>query len=470
MNRRDFLTGLGAAIAASGLLKNADARERAAENLLSGGKKRKPNIIFILADDLGYGDLSCYGQQKFQTPNIDRLATEGKRFTQTYAGSTVCAPSRCSLMTGLHQGHARVRGNRRGGVPLLPEDTTIAENLQKAGYKTAMFGKWGLGENGSTGAPNSQGFDEFLGYTDQVHAHSYYTDYLWHNDRKITVDKTKYTHDLFAQAGLDFIRQHKDEPFFLYLPFTIPHASIEVPEDSLAEFRGKFPDKPWTGGKTPYFLQQTPHAAYAAMVTRMDRDVGRITALLKELKLDEKTLVFFTSDNGPSVEGGSDPQFFQNTAGLRGVKRDLYEGGIRVPMIARWTGKIKAGQTSDQPWAFWDVLPTLAAVAEIDAPKNTDGISVLPTLTGKGKQKQHDYLYWEFYERGFQQAVRMGDWKGIRLEQGKPIELYNLRADREEKNNVAAENPSVVKQIEDIMRTAHISSPDFPENKKAAEG
>lgn len=471
MNRRNFLTALGAGAiaAATGSLANEVGAQSGATAASRRTPKRKnqPNIIFILADDLGYGDLSCYGQQKFQTPNIDRLASEGKRFTQAYAGSTVCAPSRCSLLTGMHQGHARVRGNIEGGdLPLRSEDLTIAEILQKKGYKTAIFGKWGLGFTETTGAPNKKGFDEFLGYTDHVHAHHYYTDYLWRNDQKIAVDKTKYTHDIFIEEALNFIRANRNNPFFLYLPVTIPHAAVAVPEDSLAEFRGKFPEKPFPGNKY-YTPQATPHAAYAAMVTRLDRSVGQITTLLDELKLDENTLVLFSSDNGPSVEGGSDPKFFQNTAGLRGIKRDLYEGGIRVPLIARWRGRIKPG-TSDLTVAFWDVMPTLAEIANAPVPKTTDGISIVPTLFDKGRQRRHEYLYWEFYERGFQQAVRLDDWKGLRLKKDQPPELYNLRTDREEKINVAAQNPQIVQKIEEIMRRAHVPSAEFAKTAKSS--
>lgn len=425
-----------------------------------GAGQQHINIIFILADDLGYGDLSCYGQQKFQTPNIDKLAAEGMRFTQFYAGSTVCAPSRCALMTGLHTGHARIRGNAGGGgVPLRPEDTTIAKVLKKAGYVTGMFGKWGLGLNGTTGQPNRKGFDEWFGYLDQTHAHFYYTDYLWKNLEKVPIDKTQYSHDLFVAAGLDFIRRHRNEPFFLYLAFTIPHPSLEVPEDSLRQYLGKFPERPFNGPH--YDTQPTPHAAFAGMISRLDRDVGRIMALLKEVGIDDNTLVFFTSDNGPHKEGGGDPEFFKSSGPLRGIKRDLYEGGIRVPMIARWPGRIKPGQTSKQVYAFWDVLPTAAAVADVQPPPNLDGISILPALLGQPAQP-HEYLYWEFFEHGFQQALRLGDWKAVRLGPGRPLELYDLGTDIHEQNNIADKHPPVVVRIEAILKMARTDSEDWP--------
>jgi arylsulfatase A-like enzyme len=429
---------------------------------------RRPNIIFILADDLGYGDLGCYGQKQIQTPNLDRLAAEGIRFSQCYAGSTVCAPSRCALMTGLHTGHCQVRGNAL--VPLRPEDVTVAEVLKTAGYRTGIVGKWGLGEPDSTGIPNRQGFDYWFGYLNQRHAHNYYPDYLWRNHEKVAfpgnvVEKgvaTKravYSHDLFTEEALKFIEQERDKPFFLYLAYTIPHANneagkqgMEVPSDA------PYSDKPWP-------QQQKNHAA---MITRMDADIGKLVKRLGELKLDDQTIVFFSSDNGPHREGGGDPQFFGGSGPLRGIKRDLYEGGIRVPMIVRAPGRIKAGQVSDQVWAFWDFLPTAAELAGAKGPEAIDGISMAPALVGEKEagrvQKQHDFLYWEFHEGGFSQAVRMGDWKLVRRPYAKDPapELYNLKNDLGETKNVAAENKDVVVRIEASLKNARTDSTNWP--------
>jgi len=461
ITRRKFLrsAGYGALAAAAGAQMQSCAATRSIAGKLSLSR-RKPNIIYILADDLGYGDLGCYGQKVLRTPNIDRMAREGVRFTDCYAGSTVCAPSRCCLMTGYHTGHARVRGNKRH--PLLPEDVTVAEVLKDAGYVTGIVGKWGLGEPGTTGIPNKKGFDEWFGYLNQRHAHNYYPDYLWENEKKYYLGGKKYSHDLFTQRALDFVKRHRRRPFFLYLAYTLPHANnelgaktgngMEVPSDA------PYSDKPWP--------QQEKN--FAAMVTRLDRDVGRLFALLKELGLDENTIVFFTSDNGPHREGGHKSDFFDSNGPLRGIKRDLYDGGIRVPMIVRWPGKIEPGRVSDVPWAFWDFMPTAAELAGTRAPEGIDGISMVPAILG-GEQKRHEYLYWEFYERGFQQAVRMGDWKGVRLAIGKPIELYNLEKDIGEKSNIAGERPDVVAKIEEIMRQAHLDSPYYrvrPRKKK----
>lgn len=426
----------------------------------------KPNIIFIHADDLGYGDLSCYGQRNFQTPNIDRLAQEGVRFTQYYAGSTVCAPSRSALMTGQHTGHTRIRGNAR--FPLLPEDVTVAEVLKQGGYRTALIGKWGLGEAYTTGIPTRQGFDYFFGYLNQRHAHNYYPTFLWRNEQKVklknvvpdeddegsgnSTNRLDYSHDLIAEEALKFIEQNSRQTFFLYLALTIPHANneaksrgMEVPE--LGEFAGKdWPEQ---------------ERAKAAMITRMDKDVGRLMALLKQQGVDQNTVVFFTSDNGPHKEGGSDPNYFDSNGALRGIKRDLYEGGIRVPMIVRWPGRVKAGRTSDQVWAHWDFLPTAAAIAGVKTPKNIDGISMLPAIVGK-KQLNHEFLYWEFHEGGFKQAVRMGNWKGVRLDPADKIELYDLSADLSERNNVADANPEIVKKIESYLKSGRTESELWP--------
>ena len=466
-------------------------------------EKRKPNIIFIMADDLGYGELGCYGQEKIRTPNIDRLAAEGMKFTQLYAGSPVCAPSRCTLLTGKHTGHAYIRGNdempERGDVwhdpnlegqrPLLPNTTTIGTLLQEAGYKTAAIGKWGLGGPGSTGHPNKQGFDFFYGYLCQRVAHNYYPTHLWRNEEKDILEGNEYflphqkfpadadpndpkayekyrgkhySMDYLTKEALNFIQENKDQPFFLYLPYTVPHLALQVPDDSLEEYLGEFPETPYLGNRG-YLPQRMPHAAYAAMITRMDRDIGKILALLKKLGLDEDTLIFFTSDNGATFQGigGADPAFFKSNAPFRGFKQDVYEGGIRVPMVARWKGKIEPRAMTDHISAFWDVMPTLAELVGMKPPNDIDGISFLPTLLGKNqKQKKHDYLYWEY--AGRKQAVRMGNWKGVRLRPSKPIQLYDLSKDIREENDVAQNYPDVVRQIEAIMIEGRTESKLFP--------
>ncbi|HKQ39279.1 MAG TPA: arylsulfatase [Verrucomicrobiae bacterium] len=425
-------------------------------------KPKKPNIIFILADDLGYGDLGCYGQTKIKTPNIDRLAAEGMRFTQFYAGSTVCAPSRSALMTGQHTGHTRIRGN--DPVPLRPEDVTVAEVLQKAGYKTGAIGKWGLGLANTTGVPTKQGFEEWFGYLSQTHAHNYYPTQLFRNDEIMFFDENSggrkglYSHDLFTKAATNYIRVTKYFSFFLYLPYTIPHANNELRQKGM-----EVPsDAPYSKEDWP-----EPEKNKAAMITRLDRDIGRILDQLKSLEIDDNTIIFFTSDNGPHKEGGVKPEFFNSSGGLRGIKRDMYEGGIRVPMIVRWPGKVPAGKVSDQVWAFWDFLPTAAEIAGEAAITNVptnhiDGISMLPTLLGRKQTNQHEFLYWEFHENGSKQAVRMGDWKAVRLAPKQPLELYNLKTDRPETNNVAADHADIVSKIEKYLLTAHTESERWP--------
>ncbi len=456
-NRREFIktTGLGAlSITLPGFW--------------SCGKKpeRKPNVIFILADDLGYGDIGCNGQEKIKTPNIDKLAAGGKRFTQHYAGSTVCAPSRCSLMTGRHTGHTFIRGNRpKNGYQFeIPQDSfTVGDVFKQAGYSTGAVGKWGLGGPGTSGDPNKQGFDYFFGYLGQVQAHFYYPDHLWENEKKVYLEEGTFSHDLMTEKALKFIETNKEKPFFLYLPYTIPHAELKVPDDSLEQYKGKFPEKPYAGRH--YGSQETPRAAYAAMVSRMDADVGRVTALLEQLGLDKETLVIFSSDNGPHKEGGIDPEFFKSSGPFRGIKRDLYEGGICIPMVTYWPGRINPGTESSHVSAFWDFLPTACDITGTVPPAGCDGISYLPELLGKD-QKKHDYLYWEFHEQGGKQAVRMGNWKGVRLKVKKnpngPVELYNLKNDIREKNNVAAENAEIVKNIREIMNSARTESKEFP--------
>ncbi len=494
MRRRTFLkaAGIGSAAAMLSPLGGCQFFE-----------KRKPNIIFIMADDLGYGELGCYGQEKIRTPNIDRLAAEGLKFTQHYAGSPVCAPSRCTLMTGKHTGHAYIRGNdempERGDVwhdpnlegqrPLPPNTTTIGTLLQKAGYKTAAIGKWGLGGPGSTGHPNKQGFDFFYGYLCQRVAHNYYPTHLWRNEEKDILEGNEYffphqkfppdadpndpkayekyrgkhySMDLLTKEALNFIQENQNSPFFLYLPYTVPHLALQVPDDSLAEYLGKFPETPYLGNRG-YLPQRTPHAAYAAMISRMDRDIGKILDLLHKLGLEENTLIFFTSDNGATFQGigGADPAFFKSNAPFRGFKQDVYEGGIRVPMIARWKGKIAPGTVTDHISAFWDVMPTLAELVGVKSPEDIDGISFLPTLLGKDqKQEKHDYLYWEYARR--KQAIRMGNWKAVRLRPSKPIQLYDLSNDLHEENDVAKDFPNIVREIEKIMIEGRTESALFP--------
>jgi arylsulfatase A len=449
-----------------------------------GSKKEPlPNIVYILADDLGYGDLSCYGQQKFSTPNIDRLAREGMLFTQHYTGCTVSAPSRSCLMTGLHTGHTPVRGNKgwvpEGNFPLPAESYTVAEMLKTKGYVTGAFGKWGLGYIETEGDPNSQGFDEFFGYNCQSLAHNYYPDHLWHNHEKVLLpenDSSKtgiYSADLIHKAALDFLETNKDKPFFLFYPTTIPHAELFAKEEYMKMFRGKFnPEKSFKGTDEgpdfrlgPYGSQPEAHAAFAAMITELDDYVGELLGKLKELGLEKNTIVIFASDNGPHLEGGADPDYFNSNGDLKGYKRDFYEGGIRTPMLVRWPSKVKAGSESNHISAFWDILPTFAEITGAENPEGIDGISFLPTLLGK-KQKQHEYLYWEFHEQGGKIAVRMGNWKAVKLNIDKTpqglTELYNLSTDIGETNNIALSNPETVKQMEEIMKKAHTSSKDFP--------
>ena len=439
-----------------------------AAGALSAQSRRPPNIVFILADDLGYGDLGCYGQKMIRTPNIDRLAAEGLRFTNCYSGCTVCAPSRNVLMTGRHAGHITVRSNP-GGVPILPSDVTVAQVLKSAGYATGGFGKWGLGAIDTPGVPWKHGFDRFFGYLHQVHAHFYYPPYLWDNDRKYPLDgndngkRTTYSHDVIAAKALDFIRAHAGrQPFFCYVPFTIPHMEYLVPQDSIAEYHASIPEV-GTLARGHYAEQPYPRAAYAGMITRMDRDVGRIMALLKETKVDGDTIVFFASDNGP-IPPPLEAEYFHSAGPWRGRKQSFYEGGIRVPMIARWPGRIARGATSDLPWYFADFLPTAAEIAGAKTPAGLDGIPVTPTLFGQGEQKKHDFMYWElppynaktgeFPKQDPPQAVRMGDWKAVRPKPNAPLELYNLQHDPAESNNVAAQNPKVMEKIAAYLKTA----------------
>ena len=413
----------------------------------------RPNIIFILADDLGNFDLGCYGQKLIKTPNIDRIAAEGMLFKQAYTGATVCAPSRSCLITGQHTGHTTVRANwslrTKQRVPLNAGDVTVAKVLKEAGYATGIFGKWGLGEPETTGLPNRHGFDDWFGFLNQDHAVDYYTDYLWRNQNKETLKgnlnggKKEYTTDLFTREARRFIRQHQRDPFFLYLAYTAPHQDLMVPRDEW------YSRENWS----------EDDKLYAAMTTWMDRGIGEVTALLKELKIDDNTLVFFSSDNGAGHKAGL--PLFRSTGPFRGAKSEVWEGGIRAPMLARWPGKIKAGAVSEQPWAFWDFLPTAAELAGAKPPANIDGISVVPTLTGK-KQPQHEFLYWENPGRRFEQAVRMGDWKAIRQGLDGKTALYDLASDIGETTDLALENPGVVKRIEEILRTVRTDALEYP--------
>jgi arylsulfatase A len=461
-HRRNFLRTLGGAAAGAALSCRSTAPD--------GPPPAKPNIVFLMADDLGYGHLGCYGQKHIRTPHIDRLAAEGMRFTDAYAGCTVCAPARATLMTGFHTGNSPVRANT-GGVPLRPGDVTVADVLKDAGYATGLFGKWGLGVEGSTGEPTRQGFDEYFGYLHQIHAHFYYPEYLIDNGERYPLPgnadgaRGQYSHDEIVDKALDFLRRKSGEPFFLYVPFTIPHAETLVPEDSLAEYDGKFPENPFDGGERQHYsAQEKPNAAFAGMVTRMDRDVGRIMDTLAELGLDENTIVFFTSDNG-SIEGFNiDDGIFKGSGPLRGYKRDMYEGGLRVPMIVRWPGKIAAGAVSDLPWAFWDFLPTAAELAGAVAPGGIDGISVVPTLLGQAAQPRHEYLYWENPVGGdLLQAIRMEEWKAVKLGRDVPIELYNLRDDIGETTDLAGHEPEIVERMRELFVTARTEPPPQPE-------
>ncbi len=430
------------------------------------GDAQRPNVIFILSDDLGYGDLGCYGQKLIKTPAIDKLAAEGTRFTQVYAGNTVCAPSRCALMTGKHTGHTTVRGNGKPEAPWRADETCVAEIFKAAGYKPALIGMWGVGENETTGAPNKKGFDYFFGYLTQIDGHYYYPPFIWRNTEKFPLDDNAggkhgtYTHDLFALEALKFVRESREQPFFLYLALTIPHTNNEAKPNGM-----QVPDD------APYSNEKWPATEknFAAMITRMDKDIGALMALLKESGIDERTLVIFASDNGPHKEGGHDSEFFKSRGPLRGIKRDLYEGGIRIPAIARWPGKIAAGAVSAQVWAFWDFLPTMAELTGQKAPAGIDGVSILPALLGQ-KAVEHPPLYWEFHERGFSQAVRMGDWKAVRLGLQKPLELFDLSKDLAEEHNVADEHKDVVAKIEEYLKTARVDSELFPIGGKKGKG
>ena len=453
--------------------------------------QERPNVLFILADDLGYGDLSCYGQERFETPAIDALALEGMRFTQAYAGTTVSAPSRSCLLTGMHSGHTYVRGNierePEGQYPLPAEAHTIFHVFKEAGYKTAAFGKWGLGFVGTTGDPQAQGCDTFFGFNCQLLAHSYYPDHLWDNSQRVDLKdnvlqvqygRGTYAPDLIHQKALEYLdNASSDEPFFLWYPTILPHAELIVPEDSIIrKFRGKYPEKAFQGTepghpafrKGGYCTQLYPHATFASMVTRLDVYVGQLVEKLKEKGLYDNTIIIFASDNGPHKEGGADPDFFNSNSIYRGYKRDLYEGGIRVPLIVSWPGHVQAGTETDFMCAFWDMMPTFCDILSSDIRTSVealDGISLLPVLTGQKGQKEHDYLYFEFQEQNGKQAVRKGPWKLIyqNIRGDKPYyELYNLAADPSERHNVIDRFPDIAAELKEVMKEAHVESNDFP--------
>jgi arylsulfatase A-like enzyme len=428
-------------------------------------KPERPNIVWILADDLGYGDLGCYGQKVIKTPHLDRLAAGGMRFTHCYSGSTVCGPSRCCLMTGLHTGHSRIRGN--GDKPLRPEDVTVATLLKRAGYETFGVGKWGLGDLGTTGLPNLQGFDYWFGYLNHMHAHNYYPDVLYRNAQPVKLDgnvvrrgvalqKKVYAPDLMLQEALGVLDRTMETPFFLFFASTLPHANnetgratgdgMEIPD------HGDYAKESWP----------SPAKGRAAMISRLDADVGKLLTKLKERGLLDKTVVFFTSDNGPHQEGGSFVEFFDSNGPLRGWKRDLYEGGVRVPLIVSWPGHVPAGKVVDQPVAFWDFLPTATALAGIEGTRTIDGVSLKPTLLGR-RQDWPDRFYWEFHERGFSQATLLGAWKGVRNgSPTAPTELYDLSNDPGEQRNVAADHPEIVEKAARFLAGARTESADWP--------
>ncbi len=444
--------------------------------------QQKPNIVLILADDLGIGDIGPYGQQKISTPNLDKLAAAGMKFSNFYAGTSVCAPSRSSLMTGQHTGHTYVRGNKEiepeGQEPLADSIRTFAMILQEHGYKTGAFGKWGLGMVGTSGDPNRKGFDEFYGYNCQRQSHRYFPTHLWHNDKRVELegnDLTKmatYAPELIQEQTLAFLDKNKDQPFFLFVPTVLPHAELTGPEDEFfKKYEHAFAEKPHKGNDygpnatvPGYASVAKPRATFAAMVSRMDHYVGEIRDKLAQLGLSENTIIIFTSDNGAHREGGADPVFFNSTAGLKGFKRDLYEGGIRTPMIVKWQGKVAANSTSDHVSAFWDILPTVQAIVGDKKTENTDGISMLPTLLGKGKQQQHDQLYWEFHEDGGRQAVRYKNYKLIKFKVKDPknsyFELYDLEKDPQEKNPI--KNDKLSKKLLKLIETEHVESTIFP--------
>ena len=433
---------------------------------------QKPNVIYIMADDLGIGDLGCYGQRIIKTPAIDRLAINGIRFAQHYAGCTVSAPSRCSLMTGKHTGHSFIRGNKgvinkegnKFDYPLADAEVTVGEIMKRHGYATACIGKWGMGGPNTEGHPNNQGFDYFFGYLGQGNAHRYYPRFLYENNTRIDLNEKVYSHDLIMEKALGFIEENAGNPFFLYLTPTIPHADLILPEGQLGDYEGVLCEKPFLGGN--YTAQLKPRATFAAMVSRLDRGVQQVVDLLRKKGLLKNTIVIFTSDNGTHKEGGHDPDTFDSNGPFRGYKRDMYEGGIRTPFIVSWPGVIPAGTVSYHVSAFWDFLPTMCDLIGEPIPVSSDGISYLPTLRGKGEQKKHDYLYWEFHEQGGKQAILKDNWKLIKLKVDTPLkskfELYNLNADPRERMNVASQYPEKVEEMCHLLELAHTPNSLYP--------
>ena len=436
---------------------------------------QKPNVIYILADDLGYADIEPYGQEIIKTPHLTEMANEGMMFTQHYAGSTVSAPSRASLMTGLHTGNTQIRGNREivpeGQEPMERDTYTIGKMMKEEGYATGLFGKWGLGYPESPSIPNKMGFEEFYGYNCQRQAHSYYPEHLWKNEEKVILEgnqngeRNTYSQELIHQEALQFIRENKDEPFFAMLTYTLPHAELNLPHDSIYHiYENMFEETPYTKGG--YHDSEKPRASFAAMVSLLDKYVGEVIQELKELGIDENTIIIFTSDNGPHMEGGADPEFFNSSGPLRGIKRDLYEGGVRVPMIVRYPNKIKAGSTTNHISAFWDIMPTLADLINVALPKDeqTDGISFLPTLLNQGAQKEHECLYWEFHEGGGRLALRQGNWKIVVLnaKSDEKVELYNLANDLGESNNLVELEPKKKEEMYNKLKSIRTKSDIFP--------
>ena len=439
--------------------------------------KAFPNIVLIMADDLGYGHLGCYGQEKIQTPNLDRLAAEGMRFTQAYSGSAVCAPSRSVLMTGYHAGHTPVRGNG-GGASLREEDITMAQMFKKKGYVTGLFGKWGLGAEGTAGIPNKKGFDEFFGYLHQLHAQFYYPEFLWHNQEKVFFPENKnlayqtYSHDLIMEKATRFIEENQDTTFFCYLPLAIPHHEFIAPDSALDLYKGKFPEQPIDFWRENYALPDEPKATMAAMISHLDFTIGNFLRQLDNLNLADNTLVIFTSDNGPAVGPLENPDFFDAAGGLRGYKGDLYEGGLRVPFMVRWPGKIQTNSESDQQIYFGDLFPTFADLLDLEGNhiKQLDGISVLPAILKEDGVLKRDFIYWEVgdYTREppfdlipstLMQSIRKDQWKLIRNSPESPLELFNLEQDPKELNNLAEQNPGLVKELYEVMIQNHQKAP-----------
>ncbi|MGV8877733.1 MAG: arylsulfatase [Sphingobacteriaceae bacterium] len=440
----------------------------------------KPNVILIVADDLGYGDLGCYGQKLIATPNIDALAKNGIKFTQFYAGTSVCAPSRASLMTGKHTGHTSVQGNfeiePEGQLPIRKEEFTLAELFKSAGYKTGGFGKWGLGYPGSEGDPNKQGFDNFFGYNCQRQSHNYFPNHLWGNQTEVKLPNTLenlavYAPELIQQKAIDFLDANHNKPFFLFLPYTLPHAALQIPagDTTFNHFKHQFKETPvdvakWNGAD--YQPQAYPKAAFATMVSKLDAYVGEVVAKVKALNLQDNTIIIFTSDNGPHSEGGNRPADFNSSGDFRGQKRDLYEGGIRVPLIVSWSNNIKVNQTTNFVGAFWDFMPTFADILQTKPPTDTDGLSFLPALTQRGKQNQHLFLYWEFHEDGGKQAVRAGKWKAVKVDviknPNQPLQLFDLQKDAGELHDISKKFPKIVHRLSKIMQEQHTENANFP--------